>query len=92
MTPIVYLDQQVKQACSNATGVSIGRWDDKATWRVFGPVTPSERTAAQAIFTAFDKAAYDASQPPIKTREEKLAAIDAANTLAQLRAAVKDLL
>ena len=92
MTPIVYLDQQVKQACPNATGVSIGRWNDKVTWRVTGPLTQAERTAAQGILIAFDKAAYDASQPPVKTREEKLAAIDAANTLAQLRAAVKDLL
>ena len=76
MTPIVYLDQQVKQACPNATGVSIGRWQDKATWRVNGPVTPTEQVAARAIFQAFDQAAFEASQPVRKTVEERIAIIE----------------
>ena len=92
MTPIESLHKQVKQVCQNATGVSIGRWENKATWRVTGPLTPAEQDTAEAIFQAFDKVAYEASQPQPKTREEKLAVIEAANTVAQLKAAVKELL
>lgn len=72
MTPIVYLDQQVKQACPNAQGVSIGRWENKRTWRITGPVTQQEQDAAQAIFATFDKAAFEASQTPVKTVEQEI--------------------
>ena len=75
MTPIVYLHQQVKQACPKATGVSIGRWHDKQTWRVFSD-DPNEQAAARAIFDAFDKDAFEASQVPIKTLEERVSAIE----------------
>jgi hypothetical protein len=77
MTPIVYLDQQVRTACPKAQGVSIGRWGDKSTWRVTGPVTPIEQAAALAIFHAFNKAAFEASQVPVKTIEERVAALEA---------------
>ena len=76
MTPIVYLDQQVKQACPNAVGVSIGRWNDKRTWRVTGPLTRAERDNASAIFQAFDKVAFEASQAPAKTIEDRIAALE----------------
>ena len=92
MTPIVFLHAQVKAIAPTMQGVSIGRWDDKQTWRVTGPVSRAEQDAAQVIFQAFDKAAYEASLPPIRTRAEKLAAIEAANTVAQLREAIKELL
>ena len=77
MTPIIYLDQQIKQVCPNVQGVSIGRWNDKRTWRVTGPVTPVEQDAARVIFDAFDKASFEASQMPVKTLEERVAALEA---------------
>lgn len=86
MTPIVYLDQQVRAACPNATGVSIGRWENKQTWDVLGPVTQAERDAARAIFLAFDPKTWVAPPNPIAV------AIDNATTLAQVKAAVKQAL
>lgn len=89
MTSIVYLDQQVKQVCPNADGVSIGKWGNKSTWQATGPLTPEEVTTAQAIFRDFDKAAFEASQGPVKTKEQWLTDLDSATTIAQLRTAVK---
>ena len=77
MTSIEYLNQQVKQVCPNAQGVSIGRWQDKRTWRVTGPVAQAEQEAARVIFDAFNKEAFEASQVPVKTIEERLAALEA---------------
>lgn len=77
MTPIVYLDQQIKQACPNAQGVSIGQWDDKRTWKILGPVTQAEKDAAMAIFLAFDKVLFEATQPLMKTVEERLSILEA---------------
>ena len=92
MTAIEHLDQAIKVACPNVRGVSIGQWSNKQSWRVFGAVTPAEQSQAQAIFQAFDKAAFDASQPSTKTREQILADIDAASNIAQLKAAVRAML
>lgn len=86
MLPIVYLDQQVKLACPNAHGVSIGRWNDKTTWRVTGPVTVAEQDAARAIFASFDPATWVSPPNPLA------AALDSATTLPQLRAAIKQAL
>ena len=77
MTPIIYLHNLVAQACPNAQGVSIGRWQDKRTWRVTGPVAQAEQEAARVIFDAFNKEAFEASQVPVKTIEERLAALEA---------------
>ena len=91
MTAIEALDQQVKAACPKATGVSIGRWNDKRTWRVFSD-DPTEQQAARAIFGGFDKAAFEANQVPAKTRMELLAELDAASSLAQAKSVLKELL
>ena len=78
MTAITYLDQYVKQACPNAQGVSIGRWYDKRTWRAIPDTLPStEQDAARAIFDAFNKAAFEASQVPMPTLEDRVAALEA---------------
>jgi len=86
MTPIEYLDQQVKQACQNATGVSIGRWDDKSTWRVTGSLTASEQASTRAIFNAFDLATWVSPPSPLSI------AIDNATTLVQLKTILKQIL
>jgi len=78
MTAIEYLDQQVKQASPNAQGVSIGQWDDKTTWRVTpGTISQAEKNAARAIFDSFNQAAFEASQVPVKTLEQRVAALEA---------------
>ena len=77
MTAIVYLDQQVKQACPNAQGVSVGRWNDKTTWRVTPDTIPqAEKDAARAVFDTFNKAVFEASQIPVKTLEERVRALE----------------
>jgi hypothetical protein len=93
MTAIVYLDKLVRAACPGATGISIGRWQDKTTWHVQPEMLPkAEKDAAEAIFAAFNLVEWKASQPLRKTLDEKLAALDTAITLGDLRGAVKDLL
>jgi len=49
------LDAQLKAICP-CTGVSIGRWDNKTSWRVdFLPgATQAEKDAAQAVIDNFD--------------------------------------
>ena len=68
MTPIEYLDKQVKQVCPNAHGVSIGKWNDKKTWTVT-PTTLSatEIAAAQMVFDAFNVDTYVATPDEIDT-------------------------
>lgn len=55
-------------------GVSIGRANDKKTWRIDWPAKPSaqQEAAAQAVLDAFDVAA-EAAKPPPKSDVEKLA-------------------
>jgi len=57
---IVVLDQQIKVVCP-IDGVSLGRKDDKSTWRIdFKPeATAQQRTDAQAVVEAFDVAAEE---------------------------------
>ena len=77
VTAIESLDQAIKQACPNVQGVSIGRWNDKRTWRVTPDTVPqAEQDAARAIFQAFDKAAFESNQPVRKTIEERVAALE----------------
>lgn len=76
MTSIELLDQQIRQACPNAQGISIGRWDDKQTWLVRPEMIPqSEKDAARSIFEAFD---YPGFQAQTTTEIERLAGIEAA--------------
>lgn len=50
-----YLDERVKAVCP-VHGVSVGRWNDKSTWRIDfrAEATVQERAAAQAVVDAFD--------------------------------------
>lgn len=61
MSAITRLDSALKQVAP-ITGVSIGRLDDRSTWRVdFLPeATALQRTAAQAVVDTFDVAAVEA--------------------------------
>lgn len=54
MTPIEQLDAQLKAACQ-VHGVSIGRWDDRSTWRIFfkNEATKAQRIAAQEVLKSF---------------------------------------
>lgn len=58
------LDKAIKTVCP-IDGVSIGRKDDKSTWRIdFRPeATQTQRDAAQAILSAFIW--DDTPQPPM---------------------------
>lgn len=66
------LDTAIR-AVAPIVGVSIGRQDDKSTWRIdFAPeATQAERDAAAAVVTTFDVAAVEAGEAA------KVAAIDA---------------
>ena len=54
MTPIEQLDEQLKAVCQ-IHGVSIGRWNDRATWRINfkDEATKAERAAAQKVLQSF---------------------------------------
>lgn len=67
-----HLDTAIRAVCP-IIGVSIGRIDDKATWRVdFAPeATQAQRTAAQTLVDGFDVAAVEEAETA------KVAAIDA---------------
>lgn len=88
MTPIVALDQQLKNVCP-IEGVSIGLWNDKSTWQISfkSEATQSERTLAQSILLTFD---------PTKIIEVDRVALkaqlQAAPTLAALKAVLNELL
>ncbi len=62
---IVQLDNAIKAVCP-IDGISIGRKDNKATWRIDfkDEATPEQRTAAQAVMDAF---VWDEKQQPQPT-------------------------
>jgi len=65
MTYQEFLDQKVRVACPNATGVRFPDPGDKSTWRANPPTLSTEEQAiAQGIFAAFDMAAFDAANVP----------------------------
>lgn len=74
MTLAAKLDAAIKAVCP-IHGVSIGRLDDKATWRIDfkDEATPEQRAAAIAVIDAFD--------PTAKTAEDLRAAADAGERL-----------
>jgi len=59
-------------------GVSIGRKDDKATWRIDfkDEATPKQRADAKAVLDAFDVAAHDAEQAKAAHNSPILAQIE----------------
>lgn len=63
MTVAAQLDTALR-AVAPITGVSIGRRDDKATWRLdFAPeATQAHRDAAAGVVTSFDVAAFEAAE------------------------------
>lgn len=78
-------------------GVSIGRRDDKATWRIDfkDEATDQQKAAASAAFAAFDSAAEEAAEVAekdralaveAKMRELATAMVDDPTLLARLRA------
>jgi hypothetical protein len=56
MSAAAKLDAALKSAGIPIEGISIGRWSDKATWRVDFAVEPTkeQRDAAQAVIDAFN--------------------------------------
>lgn len=73
MTSISATLDAALRAVAPILGVSIGRQDDKSTWRIdFAPeATTEQRAAAQGVVDAFDAAAVEAEEAA------KVAAIDA---------------
>lgn len=55
-------------------GVSIGRKDDKATWRIDfkDEATDAQRAAAQAVKDGFDRAAAEAAERAKREREAEI--------------------
>ena len=89
MTLIEELDKQLKAVCP-IDGVSIGRWNDPQTWQIsFKPTaTPGQRAAAQAALQRFDPSTV----PPLIDRSVRKADLASANTIADLKAILQDLL
>ena len=89
MTPIEALDQQLKAVCP-IDGVSIGRWNNKDTWQIFfrPEATVSEQARAEVLLRAFDPATVPV--PP--SRADLKAQLQAAPTLAAVKAILNDLL
>ena len=52
---IVELEQAIKRVCP-IDGVSVGRWEDRATWRIDlqGDVTKAQRAAALEVVAEFE--------------------------------------
>ncbi len=67
-------------------GVSIGRKDDKATWRIDfkDEATAQQRADAQAVVEAFDVAAAQLPDPRIVTDETERAACIADTAMTQV--------
>jgi hypothetical protein len=86
-TKITQLHDQIA-AAAPIDGVAIGRWDDKTTWRVdYTPeATDEQKTAAQAVVTAFDWATP--SVPASVHMWQAKAALQAAGKLDAATAAV----
>ena len=77
MTYEAKLDQAIKAVCP-IDGVSIGRKDDKLTWRIdFKPeATAQQLTNAQAVVDAFDVAAAEAPPTADEREADALAALN----------------
>mgnify|MGYP001583298092 CR=1 FL=1 len=78
------LDATIKAVCP-IEGVSIGRRDDKATWRIdFKPkATQPQKDAAQAVLDAFDPVAADIPPPKEETVADLKAALIAKGVITQ---------
>ena len=83
---IIDLDAAIKAVCP-IDGVSVGRANDKATWRIDfkKEATDEQRKAARDVVAAFDPSA-----PPLKTAQDKK--IDALVAKGKLDPEVADLL
>ena len=82
------LDAAIKAVCP-IHGVSIGRADDRATWRIdyADEATAEQREAAQDVLDAFDAAAGDV--PAAVTMRQARLALLAAGKLEAVTAAVQ---
>lgn len=69
------LDAEVRKVAPNIAGVSIGRPDDKRTWRIdfTDAATQAERAAARGVLDAFDPAAPSAGEVKGECRRRILA-------------------
>lgn len=69
------LHDQISKAGINVVGVSIGRKDDKRTWRI-DLADESQRAQAEALVAAFDHKNM-AVELPMLTLEQRVAALEA---------------
>lgn len=74
MTIAAKLDEAIKAVCP-IRGISIGREDDKTTWRINfkDEATDKQRADARAVLEAFD--VEDASAPVIDKRQAAIEAL-----------------
>ncbi len=56
MTKTALLDEAVRAVCPAMDGVSVGRWDDKTTWRVFfqPEATDQQKDAVAQVIVSFN--------------------------------------
>lgn len=73
MLKIVYLEGLVKEVCPHIDGISIGRWNNKSSWRIdYKPeATEEEKKLAMKVFEDFDA---DAPVPE-ESKEKKFDAM-----------------
>jgi hypothetical protein len=85
MTALDYLFTELKNIVPTCEGLSIGKWEDKSTWRVDAKdYTPEQKTAFNKIVEAFNKEQFDAAQPVVLSVEDRLAALEQRLTLLEM--------
>ena len=89
---ILRLQMLLDAACPNF-GVSIGRWDDRATWRIdLKPeATAQQYEAAQAIMQAFDPRAEPVTVPEFVSPWQAREALRLAGLLPAVNAHIESL-
>lgn len=81
MTRAAALQRMIEDAIGRTVlGVSIGRWDDRSTWRInLADATDAEREAARTVFGSFDPTAVPEITPKsLDDVEAEIAALKAA--------------
>lgn len=80
--PTNNLDTAIRAVCP-IHGVSVGRANDKTTWRIdfTSDATPEQRVAAQAVVAAFDSVAEEAAVDSKRLAREALVSTAKLNTV-----------
>lgn len=95
-TNIIELEKAIRAVAPTLISVSIGRRDDKSTWKLqFSPRTPSDQIqAAQKVVEAFElkEITEEEMQKPSLERKERLAKADLSQLPKEMQPIFRDLI